>query len=32
MAHNSVKTTERSYAQYAKEDLNYALQKAFSHE
>ena len=32
MAHNSVKTTERSYAQYAKEDLNYALQKAFNHE
>ena len=32
MAHNSVKTTERSYAQYAKEDLNYALEKAFSHE
>lgn len=32
MAHNSVKTTERSYAQYAKEDLNYALDKAFNHE
>jgi integrase len=30
MAHNSVRTTERSYAQYAKEDLNYALDKAFN--
>lgn len=29
MAHNSVRTTERSYAQYEKEDLNLAQQTVF---
>lgn len=29
MAHNSVRTTERHYAQYAKEDLNKALELVF---
>ena len=29
MAHNSVRTTERHYAQYAKEDLNKALNLVF---